>query len=73
VDDLNPDSHHHHSEEEENLLATLANNDSDADIIYAFVVFKSMEGVRILLDTHNVTYWERFWTKTCLCCFFRKR
>lgn len=68
---MNP--HCDHSEEGENLLATLANDDADADIIYAFVVFSSMEAVRLLEATHNVTYWERFWTKTCLCCFFRKR
>jgi len=42
--------------------------DSDSKVIYAFVVFRSMEGVRLLKSAYNHTYWQRFWNKYYCCC-----
>jgi len=39
--------------------------DSDSKVVYAFVVFRSMEGVRLLRSAYNYTWWQRMMTKCC--------
>lgn len=41
--------------------------DSDSKVIYAFVVFRSMEGVRLLNSAYYHTYWQRFFADFCCC------
>ena len=59
--------------EDEALIKEAFVEDEDAKIIFAFVVFKSMEGVRLLQTAFSFTYWERVMVKICCCCCFRKR
>jgi len=40
--------------------------DSDSKVVYSFVVFRSMEGVRLLKSAYKYTWMQRMFTK-CIC------
>jgi hypothetical protein len=50
-----------------------ANDDGDRTIKYAYVVFRSMSGMRVAADTYNITRFERFLYLHVCCCCFRKQ
>jgi len=47
-----------------------ANEDEDRSIKYAYIVFRSMNGMKVALGTYNITRFYRFlYLYVCCCCF----